>query len=272
MSYSEDALLPISALQHLLFCQRQCALIHVERLWAENRFTVEGQHLHQKAHHGQPESHGNVQIVRGMWIRSLRLGLVGQADVVEFEHQLAGPAQASGPVDTSPPDLPPRVTPPPESFASTNPPAAPVAGFSTSTFSRVTPIEYKRGRPKKDNSDRVQLCAQALCLEEMLGRAIPCGFLFYGKRQRRVEVSFDETLRAATEAATLRLHEMIRARETPPAVYMKKCETCSLLNLCLPAVAQRSRSAVRFVGRQFAAHLRDGVPRTDLFDTESTSP
>jgi CRISPR-associated exonuclease Cas4 len=221
--FSEDQLLPISALQHLLFCERQCALIHVERQWAENRFTVEGQHLHRKAHHGRDEWRGDTRIVRGLWIRSFRLGLVGQADVVEFE--------------------------------------------SGATAGRVTPIEYKRGRPKTNNSDRVQLCAQAMCLEEMLAITIDAGDLFYGKRQRRTHVIFEESLRTTTEAAAKRLHQMLESGETPPAVRDKKCDTCSLFHLCLPEVTQITRCATRFVGRQFAAHLRDSTPTTDLLET-----
>jgi CRISPR-associated exonuclease Cas4 len=217
--FLESQLIPISALQHLLFCERQCALIHVERQWAENRFTVEGQQLHRKAHGGREERRGNVRIVRALWVRSFRLGLVGQADVVEFDGAC------------------------------------------------VTPIEYKRGRPKKNQSDRVQLCAQALCLEEMLDVSIESGALFYGKRQRRTQVDFDAALREATERAAARLHEMIDGNETPPAVREKKCDTCSLFELCMPSVTQTSRSASRFVGRQLFAHLRDGVPTTDLFDS-----
>ena len=138
--------------------------------------------------------------------------------------------------------------------------------MGTVPYDRVTPIEYKRGRPKKNDSDRVQLCARALCLEEMLGVTIDAGDLFYGKRQRRTHVEFDERLRSATQAAALRLHQMIASGETPPAVREKKCDTCSLFNLCLPEVTQTSRSATRFVGRQFAGHLRDGMPTTDPFD------
>lgn len=244
--YAEDQLLPISALQHLLFCERQCALIHVERQWAENRFTVEGAHLHRKAHGGQLERRGDVRIARALWIRSFRLGLVGQADVVELE-----------PI-------------PPASRRSVAAIGMPAIALSVQTgppqFRRVTPIEYKRGRPKKNDSDRVQLCAQAMCLEEMLCVAIDSGALFYGKRQRRMHVMFDEPLRKATETAALRLHDMVASGETPPAVRMKKCDTCSLLHLCLPDVTQTARSASRFVGRQFGSHLRDGLPTTDPFD------
>lgn len=245
--YLEDQLLPISALQHLLFCERQCALIHVERLWAENRFTVEGQHLHRKAHHGRDEWRGNVRVVRGLWIRSFQLGLVGQADVVELEQ---APSAAVGRGESRTGDL-----------------GLQRDGQECPSYARVTPIEYKRGRPKKNDSDRVQLCAQALCLEEMLGMTIDAGALFYGKRQRRTPVEFDQQLRSTTQTAALRLHRMIALGETPPAVREKKCDTCSLFHLCLPEVTQTSRSATRFVGRQFAGHLRDGLPTTDHFDS-----
>ncbi len=259
--YPEDQLLPISALQHLLFCERQCALIHVERLWAENRFTVEGQHLHRKAHHGRDEWRGKVRVVRGLWIRSFQLGLVGQADVVELETA----NQTRGTVPFCSRDTAPFARP---SNNCTDPPAAAdSAKLGQSPFARVTPIEYKRGRPKKNDGDRVQLCAQAMCLEEMLGVTIDAGALFYGKRQRRTPVEFDPRLRSTTQTAALRLHRMIASGETPPAVREKKCDTCSLFHLCLPEVTQASRSATRFVGRQFAGHLRDGLPTTDLFDS-----
>jgi CRISPR-associated exonuclease Cas4 len=253
--FDEDQLLPISALQHLLFCERQCALIHVERLWAKNRFTVEGQHLHKKAHGGREERRGNVRVVRRLWVRSLRLGLVGQADVVEFE--LADGTEVKRTV--------------PFSFADSgklgqSPNADSEKLGQSPTLVRITPIEYKRGRPKRNDSDRVQLCAQALCLEEMLDARIGSGALFYGQRQRRTQVAFDEALRARTEVAAARLHTMIAANETPPAVRAKKCDTCSLLPLCLPEVTQVSRSASRFCGRQFAAAMAGDAPATDLFE------
>lgn len=214
--YSEDELLPISALQHFIFCQRQCALIHVERLWEENRLTVEGKHLHERADSQTHTTEGNVRIVRSLPIRSLHLGIVGQADVVEF-HGLA-----------------------------------------------ATPVEYKRGKPKKDDSDRVQLCAQALCLEEMLDQSIDEGALFYGQRKRRTKVSFDQSLREITTQTIGRLREMIDARHTPPAVHDARCPSCSLLHLCLPSATAVSRSASRFMARQLSKHQEcDQGPTTD---------
>jgi CRISPR-associated exonuclease Cas4 len=199
-------LLPISALQHLLFCRRQCALIHVERLWAENQFTIQGRQLHDKAHGGRGESRPGVRIARGLQLRSLRLGLYGVADVVEF-----------------PADGPPL------------------------------PIEYKRGRPKKNGADRVQLCAQALCLEEMLDTAIPEGALYYGKIRQRVAVPFDDALRQLTAHTIADLHQLVASGVTPSARREKKCGRCSLLNLCMPDVLEGSESASRYLRRSLSA-------------------
>ncbi len=193
--YTEDQLLPISAMQHLLFCERQCALIHLEQSWAENRLTVEGQHLHRKAHDpNASRSRAGVRTERGVDLVSYRLGVVGKADVIEFDIG----------VDGQPDHRHPR------------------------------PVEYKRGKPKSHNADKVQLCAQAMCLEEMLDVTIPVATLFYGKTRRRVDLPLDQTMRDLTESTASRLHEMIASRQTPPATYEKKCDSCSLINLCLP--------------------------------------
>jgi len=196
-------MLPLSALQHLLFCPRQCALIHLEQAWAENRFTVEGNLLHERAHDGPDESRPGVRITRGLPLRSERLGLSGQADVVEFHQD-----------------------------------------------GTIVPVEYKRGKPKADDSDRVQLCAQALCLEEQFERTLEEGFLFYGKRQRRTVVAFDPELRATTEDTVRRLHELIASRATPPAVREKKCDSCSLERVCLPHAMKFKTGAANWVQRQ----------------------
>ena len=201
--FGEDELLPLSALQHLLFCERQCALIHIEGLWADNRLTVEGEHLHQKAHDGPDETRHGVRVARGLPLRSLRLGLVGRADVVEFRAAEAG----MGPVPF--------------------------------------PVEYKRGRPKRHDADRAQLCAQALCLEEMLGVTIPSGALFYGRTRRRMDVAFDADLRTLTERAASRLHALVAGRSTPRAIREAKCESCSLLDLCMPGALSPRLSASR---------------------------
>jgi len=212
--FPEDDLLPISALQHLAFCERQWALIHLEGAWAENRLTAEGSVLHERVHEAQSESRGQVRIVRGLRLRSLRLGLTGIADVVEFRRCPAPPAQAD---ETA---------------------AAPIVGGVRLPGAAGRwipfPVEYKRGRPKLDPCDEVQLCAQALCLEEMLEVSIPEAALFYGQPMRRTRVPLTVSLRKRTESLAARLHELVRLRVTPPPVYEKKCQSCSLLPLCLP--------------------------------------
>ena len=214
MPYPESDLLPLSALQHLLFCERQCALIHVERVWAENRFTAEGRILHKKAHDGRPETRGGVRITRGLPLRSYEMGLSGKADVVLFE----GKKQS---------------------------------GWT------VTPVEYKRGKPKSNDCDRVQLCAQGLCLEEMLGVEIGRGQLFYGQKRRRFDVEFDDALRETTRRAAGQLHEIVAAGITPPAVREKKCDTCSLLEMCMPAVLGPRKSARRHFERELARAMAE---------------
>lgn len=224
--YPESDLRPISALQHLIFCERQCALIHVEQVWAENRFTAEGRILHESVDSGAGESRGDLRIARALPLRCLRLGLVGRADAVEL-HRLRGAHEPGG---ATIPDLPGRWRP--------------------------YPVEYKRGRPKRNASDVVQLCAQALCLEEMLGTSVPEGALFYGQKRRRQVVAFDESLRQLTEKTAERLHELLESGQTPPAVNDKRCESCSLLDICLPAAHQSSARA--YLERCFDAATAPG--------------
>ena len=197
-TYNEDDLIQLSALQHFMFCERQCALIHIEQLWSENLFTAEGRIMHDKVDTANRESRGNIRIEYGVPMRSLRLGLIGKADVVEFHKQ----------------------------------------GEEWIPF----PVEYKRGKPKMDDCDKVQLCAQAICLEEMLNIEIREGALFYGQTRRREDVVFDENLRRETEEAAKKVHELIESGITPKAEYSKKCERCSLLHLCLPKASSKASS------------------------------
>lgn len=219
--YPEDDLLPLSALQHLVFCERQWALIHLEGVWEENRFTMDGQHFHQRTDISETEVRGELRIARGLRLHSLRLGLSGRADVVEF-HRVSDPT-APG---VSLPDIQGNWQP--------------------------IPVEYKRGRPKTDGSDNVQLCAQALCLEDMLGVPIAEGALYYGKTHRRHPVGFDMALRQQTETLCVRLHTLTKTGQTPPAHYEKKCDTCSLKETCLPKSAARHKSAQNYVARFIA--------------------
>jgi CRISPR-associated exonuclease Cas4 len=230
--YAEDDLLPISGLQHCLFCERQWALIHLEGVWAENRLTAEGRVLHERVHGDETETRGGVRTARGLRLRSLRLGLSGVADVVEFHRQ---------------PEMPP--SPSPDSLSpvpdANVPDRLAIALQNKRGLWRPVPVEYKRGRPKQHRADEIQLCAQALCLEEMLEVHIPEGVLFYGQPHRRYPVTFDEALRSETLACAAHMRALFLAGVTPPARYDKrKCDSCSLLSLCLPqATASRTRAS-----------------------------
>lgn len=204
--YSDDDLIQLSALQHYAFCPRQCALIHVEQVWSENLLTAEGRIMHEHVHEEGNESRGDVRIERGVALRSLNLGLIGKADVIEYHQQADGTWQAF-------------------------------------------PVEYKRGKPKSDDSDKIQLCAQAMCLEEMLHAHIPAGALFYGKTRRRLDVDFDEALRRETQEAAQKTHELIEAGQTPKPVYAKRCESCSLIAACMPQTIQKKRSVESYLKR-----------------------
>lgn len=190
----EDRLIPLSALQHHLFCPRQNALIHVEGLWAEDGATAEGRLLHEKVDSGRPETRPGLRVARGVALRSMALGVSGKADAVEFRGR------------------------PPVPF----------------------PVEYKRGRPKSHRADEVQLCAQAICLEEMLGVPVPEGALFYGTTRRRLPVTFDTDLRALTTRVAAEAGETIRTGRTPPPVVTPACRSCSLHDHCLPERLQRA--------------------------------
>lgn len=203
-----DVSVPLSALQHWLFCPRQCALIHIERMWAENQFTTEGRILHSRADEGRAESRESIRILRAVQIASQRHGLHGVADVVEMH-------------DASP-----------------------------------YPVEYKRGRPKAHRADEVQLCAQALCLEEMTGRTIPQGALFYGNVRRRKPIEIDTTLRELTLQVASDVRAAIETGTLPAPVFEpKRCNTCSMHDMCRP-------QNIRDIGSGWlATHItRAGVP------------
>lgn len=235
--FAEDDLRPISALQHLLFCERQCALIHVEQLWAENVLTITGRQLHEKADGGRgTKRRGRPAVTRSLPLRSLTLGLYGKADVVEFH----APQEPGGGAASS-------VLPGTGSLAPTPFAAVP---------SRIPfPVEYKRGKPKQNRCDEVQLCAQALCLEEMLGTPVPAGAIFYGITRRRTDIAFNEALRALTRQTIARLHAMLASGVTPRAKREKKCDRCSLLHLCLPEVLTGREPASRYMRRSLEGTL-----------------
>jgi CRISPR-associated exonuclease Cas4 len=197
----EPESLPISGLQHLAFCPRQWALIHLEQNWAENRLTAEGRLLHERADLPGTSRRQDLRTVRGLALESRRLRLSGRADIVEFR---------------------------PEPF----------------------PVEYKRGKRKPSDCDLVQLCAQALCLEEMLATAVPHGAIFYGEPRRRIDVIFTPELRARTESLSYAMHQLYDAGVTPAAQPGKHCQSCSLVNVCLPQATATPAVAARLLAAQ----------------------
>lgn len=206
----EGGYAPLSALQHLIFCERQCALIHLEGLWLENRWTSEGAVMHQRVHDVTVERRPGIVIRRGMPVASDVLSMRGQCDVVELTPLNPGRSRR-GP------------------------------------WKSVLPVEYKRGRAKNHEADKVQLCAQALCLEEMLAIPVTEGALYYGLTKRRLPVVFDSELRKTTLSAIQRLHALLAERVTPSVDYVaKRCRACSLLAVCLPRRAGQPTSASRW--------------------------
>jgi len=199
--HTEEDLLPLSRIADFVFCPRRATLHLVEGVWEDNVFTAEGTSLHERTHESGAESREGIVTARSLRIHSFRLGLTGMADVVEFHPSGAGVS------------LPGR-----------------------DGLWQPYPVEYKRGIRKDRIEYRIQLCAQAMCLEEMLQTEVPCGALFYGKSRRRYEVEFDAALREQTEAAATGLHELFNRGTTPVAKYEKKCESCSLLERCLPKI------------------------------------
>lgn len=188
---NDDDLIPISALQHYLFCPRQCALIHIEQQWAESRETAEGRLLHERADLPAVERRRGVRVVTAMPLLSLEEGVTGKGDVVEF-HDMDG-------------------------------------------IQVPFPVEYKRGRPKAHRADEVQLCAQALCLESMIGVSVDRGALFYGQTRRRKDVEFNNELRILTRDVIRATRDMFSTAITPSAEYeAKRCDRCSLIDVCQP--------------------------------------
>lgn len=216
MTYAEDALLQLSGLQHFKFCRRQWALIHIEQQWAENFRTTDGAILHETAHNGSfSESRRDLLVTRDMQISSSSLGVSGACDVLEFHRG-----------DTGIP-LPGR------------------AGLW-----QPFPVEYKRGRPKEHDADALQLCGQAMCLEEMLCCEIPKGALYYGETRRRTEVEFTSELRQEVQALLKQMHALYARGHTPKVKPTKGCNACSLKELCLPKLMKN---------KSVSAYLRYGL-------------
>lgn len=215
--FAEDDLLPISGLQHVLYCERQFALIHVEQLWEENRFTAEGEVLHERVDVEHHESRRLFRQEYGMAVRSLELGIIGKCDLVELYLKPAG------------------------------------------GVAEASPVEFKRGKDKEGDCDRVQLCAQAICLEEMFGIAVARGSFYYLGAHRRTEVELTAELRKVTLAAIDRARRLVDTGETPPATYERsRCDRCSLTDICMPTVAGTGGKRVeKYLRAEIAAMRRE---------------
>lgn len=216
-----DDLLPLSGIQHFCFCRRQWALIHLEQQWAENRRTVEGQLDHARCHDtNQTERRGGLLITRGMQVVSRRLGLSGNCDVVEFRADPEGiPLQ------------------------------------STEGLWKPVPVEYKHGRAKASDADRLQLCAQAMALEEMLVCEVPEGEIFYEETRQREHVSLTPELRSTAQTMADEMNRLFARGYTPKSKPGKHCNACSLKELCLPALYQQADPAA-----YLREHIEEGAP------------
>jgi len=204
MEYNEEDYLNIAGLQHFAFCRRQWALIHIEQQWQENLRTIEGQILHERAHDRYAvEKRGDVIISRGMAVFSRTLGINGVCDIVELHKSCDG-----------------------------------VKIIGREGLYKPVPVEYKRGNPKEDDCDAVQLCAQAMCLEEMLLCEIPKGYLFYGETNHRQMVELSQTLRDKVRSMLIEMHAFYDRRYTPKVKPTKSCKACSLYEICMPKLCK----------------------------------
>lgn len=217
----DDDLVMISALQHYLFCPRQCALIHAEAQWSDNYLTAAGKALHARVDSFAHESRHDIHVATTLRLASHTLGLTGVADLVEF-HRVEGACDAAGVKR-----------------------AAQLPGHAG--WWRPLPVEYKHGRPKARQADEVQLCAQAICLEEMLGVTIDRGALFYGETRRRTEVVFDGALRNLVKTTVESVREIVRSGISPAPAETKGCEACSMKDLCRPEKMQPRDSVRRWI-------------------------
>ena len=218
MSYEDEDYLLLSGIQHMAFCERQWALIHLEQVWSENVRTIEGKYLHGRA--DDPfgdETRKDIRGVRAMPVISHKLRLRGVADVVEF-HRMADEIKG--------------IT---------------LRLKDRQGWWRPYPVEYKRGRPKVDDRDAVQLCAQGIALEEMLKVSIESGFVYYAQTRRRIEIAFDQELRIRVEELSRKMYQLMLEQKTPKAKKGKHCSLCSLIEICQPELTIRNRSVKKYL-------------------------
>jgi len=214
--YPEEEMLMLSGIQHFFYCKRQWALIHIEQLWEENSRTIEGQFVHKKV--DDPyilESRGNIIVVRSVPLSSRSLGLYGIADVIEFKK-----AKKEG-----------------------------IALKNRNGKWIPVPVEYKRGKPKVDERDSVQLCAQAICIEELNDCHITKGYLYYHSIRRRTPVIFDAALRTLTKETAKEMHQLFVKRKTPKAPFNKQCKWCSMYEVCQPKITGKKKKINDYIKR-----------------------
>ncbi|WP_282109992.1 CRISPR-associated protein Cas4 [Shewanella algicola] len=190
-------LVNISALQHFAFCQRQCALIHLEQVWQENYLTAHGRQLHERVDNGEPETRKGVRFERGVVVTAPHIGLTGKLDLLEHHKE----------------------------------------------SNQFIPVEYKRGKPKASDIDKVQLCAQALCIEETLSISVANGALWYWQTRKRITVDFDLALRQQTIEFVKQVQQLFELGMTPPAIFGSHCNACSLIDICQPNLTSKDNSS-----------------------------
>lgn len=201
--YTDDDLLTLSGIQHIAFCDRQYALIYIEDQWKENVLTIQGSHLHERVDDPfESEKRNDIISLRGVYVVSYILGLYGRADLIELTKTNSSHGTLTLP--------------------------------NLQGYWNVKPVEFKRGKPKPDVCDEVQLCAQAICLEEMYNININEGNIFYGEPHRRKTVKLDENLRKLTVYYANQMHRLFNSKLTPKPKYLPKCRSCSLIDICLP--------------------------------------
>lgn len=221
MVYSQDDFLMLSDIQHFSFCKRQWSFIVIENQWIENKLTIEGHNIHKNADDETfTETRNGVIVTRAVPVVSYELGLSGKCDVVEFHKNENGI------------DLERR-----------------------SGRYMPVPIEYKRGRKKADDSDIMQLCAQGLCLEEMLHISIPVGYMFYHQTRRREEVKLTEQLKNKVKSLCLEMHEAFRAGKTYPAEWKKGCKSCSFYDICIPEAFSRKQTVQDYINKSLKQEI-----------------
>lgn len=220
MAYQEADYLMLSGIQHFVFCRRQWALIHLENQWMENYRTIDGKLMHENAHNVHSRTmRGDVLTVRGMKVHSAKLGISGECDVVEFHRDPKGISLAR-----------------------------------TKGTWQPFPVEYKRGQSKPDHSDEAQLCAQAMCIEEMLCCDIPEGALYYGDIRHRQLVTFTQELRKQVQEITEEMHQLYQKRYTPKSKPTKSCNACSLKEVCVPKL-MRGHSVYAYLKQEIEEEM-----------------